>query len=395
MDKNNVGIIAGSFSPPHKGHFNIVKKAINEIDNCSKFIISVASGTRDGITQDDSYNIWNIYIKYLPSFVEIVKGKNIKDVYDYSKEHLDENIYFVLGYREDNEDDLKDFEKRTKSVGEKYPNIQILKITTGSEDKDISGTYVRSISNDINKLSTLLPSELTQEEIEDIFKLISPKNINEGLNNEVPYDYKHHIVGLTKYAIDKGMNVRPVPKVIFKNNEEKNSKDFLGKTAYYDPTNNSIVLFTLGRDPIAIEEDFCAMLMKHINHLDKMKELENVISDVTEFMSSQGYTTSIPPKIKYIHDDPHNDSQDIIHIKSAYYNPSNKEIVLYTKNRHPRDIVSSYCHEYIHMVQDEEGRLNNISGENVLDSKELEEIEREAYENGGFMFRSFKDFMKK
>ena len=200
---------------------------------------------------------------------------------------------------------------------------------------------------------------------------------------------------MTKYAIDKGMNVKPVPKVIFKNNEEKNSKDFLGKTAYYDPTNNSIVLFTLGRDPIAIEEDFCAMLMKHINHLDKMKELENVISDVTEFMSSQGYTTSIPPKIKYIHDDPHNDSQDIIHIKSAYYNPSNKEIVLYTKNRHPRDIVSSYCHEYIHMVQDEEGRLNNISGENVLDSKELEEIEREAYENGGFMFRSFKDFMKK
>ena len=29
MDKNNVGIIAGSFSPPHKGHFNIVKKAIS------------------------------------------------------------------------------------------------------------------------------------------------------------------------------------------------------------------------------------------------------------------------------------------------------------------------------------------------------------------------------
>lgn len=308
MDKNNVGIIAGSFSPPHKGHFNIVKKAINEIDNCSKFIISVASGTRDGITQDDSYNIWNIYKKYLPSFVEIIKGKSIKDVYDYSKEHLDENIYFVLGYREDNEDDLKDLEKRTKNVNEKYPNIQILKVTTGNEDKNISGTYARSVSNDINKLSKLLPPELNPEEIKYIFDLISPKNINEGLNNEVPYDYKHHIVGLTKYAIDKGMNVIPVPKVIFKNNEEENSKNFLGKTAYYDPTNNSIVLFTLGRDPIAI--------------------------------------------------------------------------------------VNSYSHELIHHIQNLENRLNNINTTNTLDNEYLEEIEREAYENGGMLFRNYKDSIR-
>mgnify|MGYP003589085860 CR=1 FL=1 len=308
MDKNNVGIIAGSFSPPHKGHFNIVKKAINEIDNCSKFIISVASGTRDGVTQDDSYNIWNIYKKYLPSFVEIIKGKSIKDVYDYSKEHLDENIYFVLGYREDNEDDLKDLEKRTKNVGEKYPNIQILKVTTGNEDKNISGTYARSVSNDTNKLSKLLPPELNPEEIKYIFDLISPKNINEGLNNEVPYDYKHHIVGLTKYAIDKGMNVIPVPKVIFKNNEEENSKNFLGKTAYYDPTNNSIVLFTLGRDPIAI--------------------------------------------------------------------------------------VNSYSHELIHHIQNLENRLNNINTTNTLDNDYLEEIEREAYENGGMLFRNYKDSIR-
>jgi hypothetical protein len=36
--------------------------------------------------------------------------------------------------------------------------------------------------------------------------------------------------------LDKGMNIKPLPKVKFIDNDVENAKDFFGKTAYYDPS---------------------------------------------------------------------------------------------------------------------------------------------------------------
>ena len=44
--------------------------------------------------------------------------------------------------------------------------------------------------------------------------------------------------------------------------------------------------------------------------------------------------------------------------KTAYYNPSNKEITVFVTNRHPKDIMRSVAHEVIH--QDRKStRLNS------------------------------------
>jgi hypothetical protein len=69
--------------------------------------------------------------------------------------------------------------------------------------------------------------------------------------------------------------------------------------------------------------------------------------------------------------------------------------VLYTLNRHPIDLLSSFSHEIIHHIQNLEGRLNNIDTQNILENEYLEEIEREAYEQGGLIFRQYKDFIRK
>ena len=37
--------------------------------------------------------------------------------------------------------------------------------------------------------------------------------------------------------------------------------------------------------------------------------------------------------------------------KTAYYDPSSQTIVVYITNRHPKDILRSFCHEIIHHVQ--------------------------------------------
>ena len=52
---------------------------------------------------------------------------------------------------------------------------------------------------------------------------------------------------LTKYMLDTGVNIKPLPKVIFKHKDKSNAKNFFGKTAYYNPNTQEIVLFTEGR----------------------------------------------------------------------------------------------------------------------------------------------------
>ena len=123
-----------------------------------------------------------------------------------------------------------------------------------------------------------------------------------------PLDFKTHLASLTKYMVDQGMNIKPYPALKIINNDFKNAENMLGKTAYYDPTNCSITLFTL--------------------------------------------------------------------------------------NRHPKDILRSYAHEMIHRMQDNEGRLKNITTTNTNEDGDLEELEKEAYLKGNMCFRNWEDSIK-
>ena len=37
--------------------------------------------------------------------------------------------------------------------------------------------------------------------------------------------------------------------------------------------------------------------------------------------------------------------------RTAFYSPSEQKIVLFITNRHPKDILRSFCHEMIHHIQ--------------------------------------------
>jgi hypothetical protein len=80
--------------------------------------------------------------------------------------------------------------------------------------------------------------------------------------------------------------------------------------------------------------------------------------------------------------------------KTAYYNPVEKSITLYTMDRHPKDILRSFAHEMVHHEQNLDGRLNNINTTNTNESGDLPEIEKEAYEKGNMMLRNWEDKIK-
>ena len=83
--------------------------------------------------------------------------------------------------------------------------------------------------------------------------------------------------------------------------------------------------------------------------------------------------------------------------KTAFYNPQEKSVTLYTTNRHPKDVMRSLSHELVHHAQNCRGDFNGVGemGEGYAQNDEhLREMEREAYEVGNMCFRDWEDGIK-
>jgi len=117
-----------------------------------------------------------------------------------------------------------------------------------------------------------------------------------------------------------------------------------------------------------------------------------VIKSLTEFMLNKGMNIRPLPKVKFIDDDSKN-AQDFFG-KTAYYNPNEKIIVLYTMNRHPKDIMRSFTHEMIHHMQNCENRLNHTPTTNITEDDYLYKLEEEANKLGTMTFREWTDTIK-
>ena len=270
-----IGIYGGGFKPPTKGHFEVVQQALKQFPEMDELLIYVGSGERDKVDQAESVLVWNIYKKHLPSKVSVESVKApIGDIFKYAKDHPEEKIYFILGAREGNEDDQTDITSRTKSVKEKYPNIEVKIITT--PDSGISGTNARkALFQSRDEFFKYIPSVLSPVEKERVYTLLVPELISENASYAKDIDYKQYIKELTKDMIRKGMNVIPLPKVIFKHSDINNAKDFFGKTAYYEPQSMSIVLYTEGRHPKDIVRSFAHEMIHH------MQNVEDRLGDIT------------------------------------------------------------------------------------------------------------------
>jgi hypothetical protein len=301
--KSVTAIYGGGFKPPTKGHFDLVKATLKDFPEIDKFIIYVGGGVRDGIGQEQSLEIWGLYKEILGKKIEIIPSSApIGDILRYAKTHPDDEVYFVIGYREGRQDDIEDISSRTKGVEEKYPNIKIKVITT--TNGDMSGTNARKSIGDKEKFFTYLPDEVPPGEKEEVYNIVSKSLLKEhSMGNSI--DLKSQIDRLTQHMIDKGYNIEPLPALEFIDDDITNAEKFLGKTAYYDPINKSITLYTHGR--------------------------------------------------------------------------------------HPKDIARSYAHEMIHHIQNLEGRLGNITTTNTQEDDKLNDLEAEANLKGTMTFRNWTD----
>jgi phosphopantetheine adenylyltransferase len=328
-EQKGVALIPGGFKPPTIGHFVLVDE-VAQNPNFDKVIVLIGHKVRDGVTKEESLEVWNIYKKYLPSNVEIKISDNsspISDVSSFIKNNPDTYFYPIVGIR--GEMDLGDI-KRFDSLEGKYPNFKTVVIRSEEGENRVSGTNTRAalIGGKKEIFQQYLPSQLTDEEKDKVWSILTktpmeegtcgyttdattgeeldtPGGIEEMYAEPSKFDYPKLLKSLTEFMLDKGMNIKPLPKVKFIEDDVENARDFFGKTAYYDR--------------------------------------------------------------------------------------NQRVIVLYTMDRHPKDIIRSFAHEMIHHIQNLEDRLNGISTQNTNEEGDLPEIEREAYEKGNMTFRNWTD----
>jgi hypothetical protein len=113
------------------------------------------------------------------------------------------------------------------------------------------------------------------------------------------------------------------------------------------------------------------------------------IAELTNYMRGKGYNIDPAPSIELVGDDMGNAEKFLG--KTAYYDPINKSITIYTYGRHPKDIVRSYAHEMIHHIQNLEGRLGDVSTTNTLEDDHINDLEKEANLKGTMTFRNWTD----
>jgi nicotinamide mononucleotide adenylyltransferase len=298
-----VALYPGAFKPPHRGHFELVQRLSKVAD---EVIIVISPIAREGITAQQSLSAWKLYLPLLPKAKAVISdvASPITYVYDYIKSNPQQDIVVAYGKGE---------EERYKSLlnKEKYSNV---KIYDAGNIEGLSASNLRNTikSNNPADIVKFLPQGI---EVADYMNALGLslrteptfKSVTENTETS-DLDFTKALASLTKYYVDNGYNVKPLPKVIINNNDTENANNILGKTAYYDPSNNSITLFTAGR--------------------------------------------------------------------------------------HPKDILRSFSHEMIHHMQNLENRLTNITTTNTTEDDHLSQLEQEAYLNGNMNFRNWEDGIK-
>ena len=136
------------------------------------------------------------------------------------------------------------------------------------------------------------------------------------------------------------------------------------------------------------------MPCKIINNSDlEISGFEDMIQSLVSF-SQKRFGFEKPPTL-FLNSDMENATNMLG--KTAYYDPNQEEIHVYTTDRHPKDIMRSISHELVHHNQNCQGNLegDHYSGEGYAQKDpHMRKMEEEAYLQGNMCFRDWEDGYK-
>jgi cytidyltransferase-like protein len=414
--QSKIAIFPGAFKPPHKGHFEVVKLLSQQAD---EVIVLISPKSRDGISAEESFEIWNSLYKPLldenVSF-KIAASNPVTETYDVIKNNPENK--FIVAFGKDEGDRFN----QIKNSG-KYTNVSVF--NAGSFE-GLSATRLRnalktneditpyipegvdvdaykSILNISPPLNESPPIEFEQDEYQDYilkqrdkiekaaayfnlpipdmeyaFNAGRPVILNddnwmklENANSFNIMDLEHAI----RYAHGKGIKVKPYIDAI-RNGEELPLPLVLNysQDKYYLVAGDVILsLYRALKIPPTVLQ---ATLNLSINENKIQKKSQ--IAEFVKFAVNELGIKNIPT-VKFSYDT--NESRE--RSTFGYFDPNANHIWIYIKNRNTADILRTLAHELVHHKQGEDNRIEQGSGETGS------EIENEANAQAGVLLRKF------
>jgi len=399
-----VALYAGGFKPPHLAHFENAKFLSTKAD---KIVIFIGPKIREGvkITAEQSKAIWEIYAKYINVPVETVISKvtPILDTYEWIDANQDKVTNIITGAMADEMGKFSGIEKRKKEGDYKNVEVKELPVITNKEDDKFSATDIRK-SEKFLLSGKWIPKVVSKEDKQAIIDLIAPQeedSIEDKMLTAVDNVFESFFPKKTeKKEVKEASSGTPIAA-----SGMIPSKDRADLIHLYNDLKKSIdvdkfnLIFNQDRIEIYVKT-YSDIGFDATSYQDRLPEgveekkfdYSPYIASLLEYMLDQKMNITPLPEIKIRYDQ---EEADNFFGKTAYYDPDNKEVILFVMGRHPKDVCRSFSHEMIHHMQNMEGRLQGLAGTtNTNEDDVLQEIEKEAYLKGNITFRNWEDGLK-
>lgn len=391
----------GGFKPPHSGHFSVVKSLLDgshngklysfdnykdagtdslkgikdDIEPIDKVIVFIGGNSRNGITREQSTQIWDVFIKYLGN-VEVYNEVNnpMQNASAYAKKRPNEKFYAITGIR--NEEDVVDLRRITSFKNR--DNVEGLIVP--SSEGGVRATNFRKalLSGNLDDVLDFFPREMSREDIKKVFDIVKDSVVAEKMLSTIDNLFEEWF----KEDLEEGSSgVHTAPQSVMK------SADREKLITLYNRIRNQVespgVKVSFHQDHIKVGLDY----VENDSNFDFTPYMASLI----EYMIDEGLNVNPLPEVKIRRD--LSESENFFG-RTAYYDPNKKEVVLYVQGRHPKDVMRSFSHEMVHHIQNIEGRLGELGTSNTNESDHLQEIEKEAYLMGNITFRNWEDKIK-
>ena len=420
-DKSTIALFPGAFKPPHKGHFEVAEKLLQKAD---QVVILISPKTRDGVTADESAQIWDLYKNVINGSVEVKISEEspIREVYNVVKDNPDTNFILAAGKGEVD---------RFKSALQ-FPNVEVFDAGIAGEGVNATGLRAAIAGNNPNEVEKFIPTGINVQD----FLSVLEKPLNE-INHQTTDDTFTALVAREESEIERTADVFNIPledlkyaftagsmiilsddiwsKLENSDSYEVTSLDDAIKAAKgygknWKPTLDAIKNGTIIDPPMILNYDKTKyylvggntrlMFYKALGITPKVLlgviDLPNEKAFyLTEGRLNEEQTGTIGEFIKYsiknlgLQSPPssltlsYDNDQAKERRSFGYFDPNNKKIWVYVKNRNMADILRTLAHELVHRKQEEDGRLDINSG------KTGSPIEDEANSLAGVLLRNF------
>lgn len=403
-DRGIIGLYGGGFKPPHKGHYEVLKKLLSKVD---RVIIFIGSGNRSGIpiNQDQSEQIWKIYVAASgwTNRVEIRKvGSPVGEIYKIIENpELQDYQYRIAKSGEGPEEDKK-WSYFIKNQA-KFPNVKLttVPVVVDKDSDKLSASSLRASEEKIKKGNWIPQGILSTEDIAKVIDIALEQIQVEILKEAIGQ-------GLDKALVEAGLkegfygaSSSPNSAISSENREKlgkvyewiKGNLSGKGYNVIFNG-NHIIVKILYPNDVEAVGNQAPGNLYESED--DVRKDDFDYVPYITSYLKflKEVKKVNIEPLPEILLDKNPQTGSGIL-AKTGEYDPVDMVIKIYAKDRHPKDVLRSFSHETVHHVQNLAGK-NLKQGTSVLgESEALKEIEAEAYEKGNLWFREWTEYLEK